>query len=171
MEISYVFDINTKEGSHYSIQFDLWDIESFGLLLDIDVYSVTLFPVSLSPEINGSFSLLKIANTIFDFLILHDVILFYYCDAHDDIMNRIHKRRMESFICPQEFRSTLFNRLFERVISTREDIDLINKPIVFLQEEENISHYMNLITRSKNLENYEDIELTLHEYANNQKGK
>lgn len=163
----FEYPVETDEGNQYVITFCLFEKDIVDVDLHVDVYFVVLEAINIRETINSFNSLMVIARTILDFLLRHDVVLFYYCDIEDSIMNRVNPKRKLTLITPQQYRSLLFFKLFERIRSIDESLNLENKTIKF--EELDVPHYMHLVSRGKNFDNFDDMELDIHRLATQMK--
>ena len=130
--------------------------------ITLSPFEISLFPDNLKPLLDGIeltditlermkgtnttnlTILLKISNIIGEvFEENENVVLYFYCDDMHDIPRR------NTNISPQKFRSDLFTRMFERYISMKHKIDIVNTPIIIQTEDRDI--YIHLIAKNNHM--------------------
>lgn len=110
---------------------------------DIEIADVTLERVKGDNPADIGI-LLKISNVIGE--VLHDnenLILYFYCDDMHDISRRSKE------LTPQEFRSNLFSRMFDKYVSSNGITNMVNTPIEVKADRD---IYIHLISRDIHLE-------------------
>lgn len=118
----------------------------------IEIYNITLERVS-GNNATGNKILSSICNTLAGFLNDNDnVLLYFYCDDVHDV------KRRNSLISPQEYRSRLFSKMFERYQSLHCVNDIINLPLIIRTQEKDI--FIHIICK-KNNKKYAESILTL----------
>lgn len=124
MDIS--FDIRNSEGDCVLVALSYYDsetIEHFStdlLALTLVFYDVTLIRKTGTGYV-GSKILYAVTDVLARFLDENDdAVLCFYCDADTDVQ-RNHKD-----LLPQEYRSRLFSRMFDKYTKSHELTDYIN---------------------------------------------
>ena len=123
----FVTLLSTKEGDVYHITLSedtvLFSEATIQLLGNLKVIGIDLRRlVGHAPT--GHEMLAAIERIIADFFLSHDdVMIFYYCDFINPIPHT------SKNISPQEYRSNLFKRMFERYVS-QHDVDGIHLSVI-----------------------------------------
>lgn len=124
MDIS--FSVNNSKGDLVKIALSNYDLASLSQFtsnkhtLSLTFYDVTLIRES-GYDYVGYDVLSKVSETLARFLQEnHKAVLCFYCDAYTGI------RKSHEEISPQEYRSLLFTRMFERYCKTRDLNDFLN---------------------------------------------
>lgn len=143
MSFDKTISIKTSEGYLYKIGFSKFKIDILPETLNKELIDVVIVAEDVK-GINNASTLFSISKYIKQYLIDNDVILYCYCDILPIGVNIKNKQ-----CSPQEYRSLLFKRMFDR--EYKEDGSFINKPIE-LVDLNNETHYIHLFTRSENTE-------------------
>ncbi len=155
MALDEVYSLTTKEGHEYKIGFSAFDIFKLPENVNKDVVDVTI-AIEDNKGINNASSLFQISAIIKDYLSKNDVILYCYCDTRYIERSILHQE-----ISSQEYRSLLFQRMFNRASNN----GFINKPII-LTDLNDMNHCIHLIS---SIDNLEDIEALSNEILKMQK--
>lgn len=146
MALDEIYSLNTKEGHEYKIGFSLFNALHIPEIVEKDVVDVTIV-VNDNKGINNAYTLLQISNIIKKYLSNNDVILYCYCDSKE-----IERNKQHMHLTPQEYRSLLFQRMFDKASNA----GFINKPITFTDKNNDI-HCIHLISQIDNSEQIETI--------------
>ncbi len=120
------FDIMNTEGDHLMVALSYYDYETISLF-STDPLTLTLvfYDVTLIRKAGDGYVSYRMLSTVSDVLAKfmdenEDVVLCFYCDADTDV------RRNHGDMLPQEYRSRLFSRMFERYVKTYNLLGFIN---------------------------------------------
>lgn len=120
------FDIKNAKGDHYMVALSYYDAESVRvfssdpLTLTLTFYDVTLVRKAGDGYV-GHEVLFAISDILAKFMEENeDVVLCFYCDASTDV------QRHHTNLLPQEYRSRLFSRMYERYMKTHKLSGFIN---------------------------------------------
>lgn len=155
MSLEKTIIIQTTEGHEYWIGFSKFD----DLVVPESITKVLVeivIAIDDNKGLNNAKTLFTFSRHIKDYLIEKDVILYCYCDNKE-----IERGERNKQLAPQEFRSLLFKKMFDRALSI--DADFINKPII-LTDKNLDKHYIHLFSRSENIEELEILGLKLDEF-------
>ncbi|MEL5895631.1 hypothetical protein AAE250_19310 [Bacteroides sp. GD17] len=145
MKITY--PISTDDGDGYLVLMESFEksvlpddiIEALG---NVEIVDVTLERVSGAHATPPSI-LFEISNFIAGFLLDNEnTILYFYCDDMHDIARR------DQSMTPQEFRSHLFSKMFDRYTFSHNMVRFINTS---LRIESDRDVYIHLIARESHL--------------------
>lgn len=151
MALNQVIPLTTKEGHQYLIEFFIAnELILLPKSLNIKIANVAITLVS-GLGINNASTLFEISGIIKEYLNQNDVVLYCYCDRKE-ISRGVKKMSMS----PQEYRSLLYSRMFDR----KSDEGFINKPIIIADEVYG-DHYIHLISTKPNEEEIFAIEKEL----------
>lgn len=124
------FDIINAAGDHVMVALSYYDNETISLFstdpltLTLVFYDVTLIRKSGERYV-GSKVLFAVSDILARFMDENeDAVLCFYCDANTDV------RRNHPNLLPQEYRSTLFSRMFEIYMQSHRRTDFINHRVV-----------------------------------------
>ena len=142
--------LTTDEGYEYLVVFKEFcnTPRNYGIII-IDVSIILMGDVI---PINSIKTFSRFSQIILDYLNENNVILYYYCDTSDIAIRNNRKRK----VTPQEFRSKLFSKIFEKMNPT----NFIEKPIK-INDPENGNHYTSLICHKQNSKVLFEIEKDL----------
>lgn len=116
MDIS--FDIKNSEGDHVMVALSYYDAETVSVFTtDLATLTLVFYDVTLIRKAGSGYVDKKILFTISDILARfllenEDAVLCFYCDAETDVL------RNHEDMFPQEYRSRLFSRMFERYVQS-----------------------------------------------------
>lgn len=151
MALNQVVPFRTKEGCQYLIEFSLAN----ELIVFSDPISIAIVDVAITQLdvglLNNASTLFQIANIIKSYLEVNNVALYCYCDTKE-----IQRGKNKKDMLPQQYRSLLFSRMFER----NSDSTYVNHVIV-VKDEINGDHYINLIANKSNQSQLNAIEKEL----------
>ncbi len=147
MDIS--FDIYNDKGDQVRVALSYYDTEILqaftndSLTLTLVFYDVTLVRISGNQTL-GIQTLQAISDVLFRFMSENDnVVLCFYCDDLTDVV-RHHKE-----LTPQEYRSRLFSRMFDKYVQANDITDIVNYGIRI--EDNNSPRFAHFITPVKYL--------------------
>ncbi|ARN77948.1 hypothetical protein BST97_08025 [Nonlabens spongiae] len=144
-----VIPFTSNAGSQYLIKLSLFES---GLDFDIPVMDVSITLVEKAEKVVSLSDLINICYLIKDYLMDNRVVLYYYCDhGGDDIF--ISERN--SFRSPQNYRSNLFERLFD-FLDTE---NYVRDQIIIGDEDSNDAHFISLISREEDKSHLTDISI------------
>ena len=142
--------LTTDEGYQYLIVFK--EFQNIPRDYGLTIINVSIILMDdISPN-NSLKTLFKFSHIILEYLENHNVILYYYCDVAP--INIRKNRKMN--ITPQEFRSNLFSKMFEKINSS----DYVEKPVI-IEDIENGDHYVSLICHKNNYKVVKEIEMDI----------
>ena len=130
------FDIKNTEGDHIMVALSYYDIESIILFSsDPAILTLIFYDVTLVRCAGSGFVGYDVLNTVSDTLAKflnenEDAVLCFYCDSDTDI------RRSHKNISPQEFRSELFSKMFDRYVKSHKLPHFVNHRIR-IEDEDN----------------------------------
>ncbi len=108
------FDIRSTEGDHIKVALSYYDSETISVFSS-DPLTLTLafYDVTLMREKGSGYVGYKVLSAVTDILARflaenEDSVLCFYCDAMTDV------RRSHIGMSPQEYRSRLFSKMFDR---------------------------------------------------------
>lgn len=145
MSLELEIPFETVEGYQYLVSFR--EITPHQNDYGIPLIDVSIVLMSLNIESNSYKTLNKFIEIIFGYLLINDVIIYYYCDV---VPIKIRENRNTKF-SHQEFRFKLFSTMF----SKRNSKEFYLQEIILNDKEEN-NHYTSLISR---VENKDKVEL------------
>lgn len=123
------FDIKSKEGDQIRVALSYYDSETVSMLSS-DPLTLTLafYDVTLVREIGEGYVGYKVLSAVSETLARfldenEDVVLCFYCDAQTEV------KRSHSDISPQEYRSRLFSRMFDKYMKSHCLSNFINHRI------------------------------------------
>lgn len=126
MTIDLSFEIYNDRGDQVTVALSYYDTEavriftSDPLTLTLVFYDITLVRTGGDSYV-GKDILFAISDTLARFLGENpDAVLCFYCDSLTDV------RKHHSGMTPQQYRSRLFSRMFERWMSTHGQMDFMN---------------------------------------------
>ena len=151
LELEVAFE--TEEGYQYIIGFK--EVNSVPDNYNIKLVDVTIALISENIESNSLKTLNKFIDIILDFLSKNDVILYYYCDI---VPIKIRTNRKNIF-SPQEFRFTLFSKMFNKQKSEKFYLQDI-----IIEDEAGGNHYVSLISRISNKETVELVKQDIEKF-------
>lgn len=120
------FDIKNSEGDHIMIALSYYDLDAVKVLPpDPQILTLVFYDVTLVRKSGSSYVGYKTLSAISDmpakFLEENeDAVLCFCCDAYTDVL-RNHKN-----LLPQEYRSQLFSRMFDKYANAHGLSNLIN---------------------------------------------
>lgn len=155
MALDEIYSLTTKEGHHYKIGFSTFNLLHLPENLKKEVADVVI-AVKDNKGINNANTLFQFAKIIKDYLHKRDVILYCYCDNKE-----IERAKAHHYLAPQEYRSILFQKMFDRASNK----DFISRPITLIDGNNEI-HCIHLISR---IENSKDIDILSFEIFKLQK--
>lgn len=144
MGLNLVIPLITKEGHQYLIEF--FSANELIILpesIDIKIANVAITLVS-GNGMNNASTLFQISGIIKEYISDNDVVLYCYCDQKE-----IARGTKNMNMTPQQYRSLLFSRMFDK----KGDTNFINNPII-IADEINGDHHIHLISKKSN---YKDI--------------
>ena len=130
-------------GNKYLVEFKL--VSSFDEC-PLPIVDISLVSTDERNKMNQLKDLFLIISNVSDYLDGKEVILYYYCDTREIA-------RRDKNVSPQEYRSNLFSKLFD--YSKR--VDLVLRTVKIKDTENNMYHFISLITNFSNLEVIEDL--------------
>lgn len=141
MDIS--FDINNEKGDQLRIALSYYDsetISAFSLdpcVLCLVFYDVTLVRMHGDGHVDYH-TLNMVSDTLARFLDENtDTVLCFYCDDLNDI------ERSNTTITPQEYRSRLFSKMFDRYVKTHHQTAFINHCIkIIIDDTPRFAHFI-----------------------------
>lgn len=162
MDIS--FDIINTEGDQVKVALSYYDTTTIGSLSSSpDVLSLVFYDVTLVREYGNDFvgykMLSVVSDTLAHFLIDNDdAVLCFYCDAQSEI------KRSHASVSPQEYRSLLFSRMFDRYTSGHCLKDFVNHRVrLEIDDNPDNDQFAHFICRKRHEEAVADIERKLME--------
>jgi hypothetical protein len=148
MSLNKTISIKTKEGHNYLIDFSKFDSLVLPTSFNKDLIEVVI-AIDDNKGINNAKTLFTFSKHIKTYLTENDVILYCFCDNKAiDVADR------NKIYTPQEHRSLLFKRMFDR--ACKANFGFINKPIELIDSNSE-KHYIHLFTRIKNIKELEII--------------
>lgn len=138
MDLNQDFPFTTKEGHEYLVKFSQFNPNVIPYELAIPVVDVTIELVISSDQTNNAKTLFQIAGCIRNYVELHNVILYCYCDSAP-----IQKRNPD--LLNQAYRSQLFVKMFEK----QNNENYINEKII-IEDPVNGNHYIHLFSKKHN---------------------
>lgn len=120
------FDIMNSSGDHIMVALSYYDYETINVFSsDPQTLTLLFYDVTLIRKSGEGYVGAQVLFAISDILakILKDnsnAVLCFYCDPDTDV------RRNHKNMLPQEYRSRLFSRMFDRYVEARKISDLIN---------------------------------------------
>ena len=133
MDIS--FDIKNTEGDQVLVALSYYDTELLSVVTsDPDVLNLVFFDVTLvrksGREYVGGKMLFAISKVLADFMDENpDAVLCYYCSDID-------VRRNHNSLAPQEYRSRLFAKMFDRYVVAHNIDNLVNHVVEIVDSED-----------------------------------
>lgn len=150
MDVS--FDLYNIKGDHVLVSLSSYDLTSMAAITDDPrIQGLCFYDVSLVRKggngMVGYNILMRIASILADFLKENEgAVLCFYCDGETEL-ERHHKN-----IPPQQYRSLLFSRMFDMYVHKYHAKEIINYPVVILDENPWKSQYAHFICRQNHLE-------------------
>ena len=120
------FDIMNSEGDHIMIALSYYDAETVSLFYsDPLTLALVFYDVTLVRKSGEGYVDYKILHTVSDILARfmsenEDVVLCFYCDTATDVL------RNHRGLLPQEYRSQLFSRMYDKYIDSHNISDYVN---------------------------------------------
>lgn len=120
------FDIKSKEGDHIKVALSYYDSESVSMFSsDTLILTLVFYDVTLVREAGEGYVGYKILSAVSDTLAKflsenEDAVLCFYCDAQTEV------KRSHADISPQEYRSLLFSKMFDKYTKSHCTSDFIN---------------------------------------------
>jgi len=147
------FDIKNTKGDHIMVALSYYDAESVRvftsdpLILTLIFYDVTLVRKSGEGYV-GNEVLFAVSDILAKFMEENeDAVLCFYCDANTDL------QRHHTNLLPQEYRSRLFSRMFERYMKAHKLSGFINHRLK-IEDPDNIQNkqFAHFICREEHKE-------------------
>lgn len=145
MSLNKSITITSKEGHNYTLGFSPFDAVKLPDDIRKPVIDVVI-AIEGENQFNNPKTLFTFTHHAKEYLNENDVILYCYCDNKEILRDKKHQH-----LSPQEYRSLLFQRLFER----ERNGELLNKPIVLTDSNEE-KHFIHLFS---NVHNKDTVEL------------
>jgi len=120
------FDIISSEGDHVMVALSYYDYESVRIFSsDPLTLALVFYDVTLIRKGGDGYVGYKVLSAVSDTLARfmeenEDAVLCFYCDADTDV------RRNHRDMLPQEYRSRLFSRMFDKYVETHHVHGFIN---------------------------------------------
>lgn len=147
MDIS--FDIRNSKGDQVRVALSYYDAEAMRSFtgdlttLSLVFYDVTLLRLSGEENV-GMKTLNAMCDVLYRFMNENeDAVLCFYCDDMTDV------KRSHTNISPQEYRSRLFSRMFDKFVQANHITSLINY-IIKIEDDKN-PRFAHFITQEKYL--------------------
>lgn len=144
------FDIMNSSGDHVMVALSYYDCETVSVFTnDLATLTLTFYDVTLVRKAGKGYVGYKVLYAISDILAKFlnensDAVLCFYCDADTDLQ-RNHKNML-----PQEYRSLLFSRMFDKYVNSRNITNLINHKVeIDSPEKQNSRQYAHFICRKE----------------------
>ena len=141
------FDIDNAKGDRILVALSSYDNSLISAITDDpEALQLCIYDVSLvrkaGKDMVGYNVLMRVARILADFMRENDeAVLCFYCDGVTEL-ERHHKE-----ISPQQYRSTLFSRLFEMYVHRFNVDDMVNYPVVIVDEDPWKSQFAHFICR------------------------
>lgn len=149
MDIS--FDLHNIKGDHILVSLSSYDLTSISAITDDErIHSLCFYDVSLVRKggygMVGYNILMRIASILADFLKENETaVLCFYCDGVTEL------ERHNKKIPPQQYRSMLFSKMFDLYVHKYHEKEIVNYPIVIIDEDPWKSQYAHFICRKIHL--------------------
>lgn len=153
MNLEQVIPLTSREGHRYLIQFSKFQDDIVPEAIEIDIVDVVIV-LENDCGINNANTLFQISGIIKEYLDENGVILYCFCDNSEIIRGKNNDN-----MSPQEYRSLLFSKLFDK----RSDVNYLNKPII-INDPENGDHYIHLISKTSNSKQIDLISKELNKF-------
>lgn len=157
MDIS--FEINSAKGDKIKVALSYYDNETIGYISEspslrsATLYDVTLIRVSGTGIIDYN-TLSIVSRTLANFLMDNeDAILCFYCDDLTEVLR--HNRK----VSPQEYRSNLFSKMFERYTKANKVSGFVNHVVKIVDK--GTPRFAHFISREGFEETISEIESLL----------
>ena len=139
MSLDRIIPIERQKGNKYIFRVSEFKCD-IDIEIDVPIVDIQFLMIERDDTKSALSELIFVGKELLHFLMKNDVILYYYCDNVD-----MPKSKNHSNISSQEFRYTLFDRLFDWF----GDESLIKDDIII---NEGGGHYISLISKKKNRE-------------------
>lgn len=153
MSLEESYSLTTKEGHEYRIGFTPFNVIAVPESITKPIIDVVI-AIDDNKGMNNASTLFKFSEIVKEYLSKNDVILYCFCDTQE-----IERAKTHQHLTPQEYRSLLFERMFDKVSNK----DFINKPIVLTDGDDN-KHCIHFFSRSKNLDQIEELSVIIEEF-------
>ena len=147
--------IECSEGHQYLLR--LTDCRNLPIESTIVIIDIALISMSKIDVINNAGTLNRIASILFNFLEENDVILYFYC-SKDPIKKRYNRDEMSY----QQYRSSLFTSMFERITRYHKG-EFVNRSII-LKDTVYGDHYIHLISKKKYFNKLDKLEAEINRF-------
>lgn len=133
MDIS--FDIENRKGDRLRVALSFYDTDAIRVFSsDPETLSLKFFDVTLIRIAGDGYAGMRSLNAVSEILGRFldendDAVLCFYCDDTTDII------RNHNDLSPQEYRSKLFSRMFDKYSGSRHNNTYINRTIRFIIED------------------------------------